>query len=120
MNQAPERIISWVYPSNTARQHRDIAFYNVKPDMNKVKQPYKNPTDKRIIELQKKTGGCKMYDWIEVNQIKNVNKDKTEHPCQMPQDVMDAVVGIIPKSDIYIRSFHGERKHRNSVNKMWI
>ena len=37
MNQAPERIISWVYPSNTARQHRDIAFYGIKPDMNRVR-----------------------------------------------------------------------------------
>ena len=76
MNQAPERIISWVYPSNTARQHRDIAFYGIKPDMNRVRQPYKNPDDKRVKELQKRTGGCKMYDWIEINQVKNVSKEK--------------------------------------------
>ena len=28
----PEKIISWVYNSNTARQHRDIAFYGIKLD----------------------------------------------------------------------------------------
>jgi hypothetical protein len=44
----PERVVSWVYNSNTARQHRDIAFFNVKPDFRKVGQPYKNTNDKRI------------------------------------------------------------------------
>lgn len=48
MNNTPEKVISWVYNSNTAKQHRDIAFFNIKPDMNRVKQPYKNPNDKRI------------------------------------------------------------------------
>ena len=46
----PERVIAWVYNSNTAKQHRDIAFFDVKPDMSKVRQPYKNPNDKRIKE----------------------------------------------------------------------
>lgn len=45
---APDRVVSWVYNSNTARQHRDIAFYGILPDFSKVKQPYKNPKDKRI------------------------------------------------------------------------
>ena len=47
----PNRIISWVYNSNTRRQHRDIAFYGIDPDFSKVKQPYKNPNDKRIQKL---------------------------------------------------------------------
>lgn len=46
----PSRICSWVYNSNTARQHRDVAFYGVEPDFKKVMQPYKNPNDKRIKE----------------------------------------------------------------------
>ena len=47
---APSRVVSWVYNSNTARQHRDIAFYGVTPDFTRLTQEYKNPTDKRIIE----------------------------------------------------------------------
>lgn len=47
MGRAPEKIISWVYNSNTTKQHRDIAYWGIKPDMNKIKQPYKNPKDKR-------------------------------------------------------------------------
>lgn len=46
----PKKVVSWVYNSNTAKQHRDIAFFDVKPDFTKVKQPYKNPTDKRIMQ----------------------------------------------------------------------
>ena len=45
---APSRVCAWVYNSNTAKQHRDIAFYNVLPDFTKTKQEYKNPNDKRI------------------------------------------------------------------------
>ena len=44
----PTRVCSWVYNSNTAKQHRDIAFFGVEPNFNQVLQPYKNPNDKRI------------------------------------------------------------------------
>ncbi len=54
---APQKVISWVYNSNTGKQHRDIAFFNIKPDMSKVRQPYKNLTDKRIIERMKSDVG---------------------------------------------------------------
>ena len=50
LGYAPERVVSWVYNSNTGKQHRDIAFYKIKPDFRKVLQPYKNPTDKRIAD----------------------------------------------------------------------
>lgn len=50
LGEAPERVVSWIYNSNTARQHRDIAFFGIKPDFSKVRQPYKNPNDKRIKE----------------------------------------------------------------------
>lgn len=53
----PEKVVSWVYNSNTAKQHRDIAFFGVKPDFRKMTQPYKNPNDKRIKE--RIANGCK-------------------------------------------------------------
>ena len=46
----PKRVLSWCYNSNTKRQHRDIAFYGIEPNMAQVVQPYKNPQDKRIAE----------------------------------------------------------------------
>ena len=51
LREAPEKVVSWVYNSNTAKQHRDIGYYRIKPDFNRVKQPYKNPTDKRVQKL---------------------------------------------------------------------
>ena len=57
---SPSKVVSWVYNSNTGKQHRDIAFFNVKPDFSKVRQPYKNPTDKRIAErIEAGSGGGK-------------------------------------------------------------
>lgn len=46
----PKKVVSWVYNSNTAKQHRDIAYYDIEPVFNKAWQPYKNPKDKRILE----------------------------------------------------------------------
>lgn len=104
INRTPERVVSWVYNSNTARQHRDIAFFGIKPDFNLVRQPYKNLNDKRIQKrISEGKTGAKIYDWWNINQVKNVSKDKTIHPCQMPQEVMDNVIGIIQnKNDIVI------------------
>lgn len=108
MGQAPERVVSWVYNSNTGRQHRDIAFFGVRPDFRKVTQPYKNPNDKRIRELiAKGRTGSKLYDWWNVNQVKNVSKDKTAHPCQMPVEVMANIAGILPDDITIIDPFMG-------------
>lgn len=93
---APDKVVSWVYNANTHRQHRDIAFYGVQPDFTRVKQPYKNPNDKRIKARIAKGLGARLYDWWNVNQVKNTSAEKTAHPCQMPLEVMDKVVGILP------------------------
>ena len=91
----PDKVVSWIYNSNLPRQHRDIAFFGIKPNFNQVIQPYKNPNDKRIKNSNNE--GARLYDWWEIQQIKNVSKGKTNHPCQMPQKVMDNIVGILPK-----------------------
>ena len=105
---SPTRVVSWVYNSNTAKQHRDIAFYGVKPNFNQVRQPYKNPNDKRIQQrIAEGKTGCKLYDWWNINQVKNVSKDKTAHPCQMPLEVMKNIVGILPKDSTIVDTFMG-------------
>lgn len=104
----PEKVISWVYNSNTGKQHRDIAFFGVKPDMSKVRQPYKNLNDKRIKErIARGCKGAKLYDWWNINQVKNVSKEKTEHPCQMPLEVMKNIAGILPDDCLIIDPFMG-------------
>ena len=105
---SPTRVVSWVYNSNTAKQHRDIAFYGVKPNFNQVRQPYKNPNDKRIQQrIAEGKTGCKLYDWWNINQVKNVSKDKTKHPCQMPLEVMKNIVGILPRDSTIVDPFMG-------------
>ncbi len=105
--EAPVRVVSWVYNSNTARQHRDIAFYGVKPDFGRVRQPYKNPGDKRIKERIAEGKGARLYDWWDVNQVKNTTRGKTAHPCQMPLEVMRRVIGILPDGIGVIDPFAG-------------
>lgn len=105
--QAPERVVSWVYPSNTAKQHRDIAYYGIAPDFRKEHQEYRNLNDRRIRERIAQGKHARLYDWWQVNQVKNVSKDKTKHPCQMPLDVMLKAVGILPDGVGVIDPFCG-------------
>lgn len=88
-----EQVVSWVYNSNTGKQSRLISWWGCKPDFRKVTQPYKNPNDKRVIKLiEKGKTGAKLYDWWEVNQVKNVSKEKTEHPCQIPEEIIKRII----------------------------
>lgn len=104
----PTKVVSWVYNSNTGKQHRDIAFFGVKPDFRKMTQPYKNPNDKRIKErIAKGCKGGRLYDWWEVNQVKNVSKKANTHPCVMPVEVMKRIVGILPDNIIVVDPFMG-------------
>ena len=50
-----------------------------------------------------------LYDWMEINQVKNVSKAKHGeiHPCQMPVDVMRRVVGVIPSDYVIVDPFMG-------------
>lgn len=105
--ESPERVVSWVYNSNTAKQHRDIAFYGIKPDFKRVKQPYKNQNDKRIKALMAQGKGARLYDWWEINQVKNVSAEKTAHPCQMPVEVMKRIIGVLPDNIGVIDPFVG-------------
>ena len=108
INKTPKRVVSWVYNSNTSKQHRDIAFFDITPDFNLVRQPYKNLNDKRIQKrIAEGKTGAKLYDWWNINQVKNVSKEKTNHPCQMPLEVMKNIIGVIPSNYIIIDPFMG-------------
>jgi len=88
-----EQVITWVYNSNTGKQSRLISFWGCKPDLSKVKQPYKNLNDKRIQKrISEGKTGAKLYDWWEINQVKNVSKEKTNHPCQIPEQLIKNII----------------------------
>lgn len=106
MGMFPERTVAWVYPSNTPRQHRTVAWFGCKPDFRLDGQEYRNPKDKRIAALIAQGKKAKLYDWWQVNQVKNVSRQKTSHPCQIPEELMRRIIRITP-SDLIIDPFAG-------------
>jgi DNA modification methylase len=109
LNVKCEQVVCWVYNSNTGKQSRLISWWGCKPDFNKVRQPYKNLNDKRIIKrIEEGKTGAKLYDWWEVNQVKNVSKEKTAHPCQIPEEIIKRIILTTAKeNDVIIDVFGG-------------
>ena len=104
-----EQIVCWVYNSNTGKQRRLISWLGCKPDFNKVRQPYKNLNDKRIQKrISEGKTGAKLYDWWNINQVKNVSKEKTKHPCQIPEEIINKIIRTTAKrGELIIDVFAG-------------
>ena len=103
-----QQVVSWVYPSNTAKQHRLISWWNCKPDFRKVGQDYKNPTDKRIQARIEAGFSARLYDWWEINQVKNVSKRGNPHPCPIPYELAVRIILISTEpGDLIIDPFAG-------------
>jgi len=133
-----KRWMTWHYPVNTGmsptnftRSQHSILFYikGAKPNtFNKddIAEPYRNPTDKRIKErIKNGSKGKTPYDVFQFNLVKNVSKDKTEHPCQIPVPLIEVFVKASSnKGDLILDPFGGSfstaiasKKHdRNSIS----
>jgi len=94
----------WVYNTNvghTPRRfttaHRSILHCR-KSENNKfykgnVAEPYKNPTDKRILgNIANGSKGRMPYSWFYFDLVKNVSKEKTFHACQIPQKLSEMLI----------------------------
>lgn len=102
------QVVSWVYNSNTAKQSRLIGWWSCKPDFKKGGQPYKNPTDKRIAKRISEGKTARLYDWWEINQVKNVSKKDNPHPCPIPYELAKRVIEISTEpGDLIIDPFAG-------------
>jgi adenine-specific DNA-methyltransferase len=99
------RWLTWHYPTNTGmsptnftRSQHSILFYvkGKKPktfNRNDILEPYKNLTDKRIkARIESGIKGRTPYDVFQFNIVKNVSKDKIDHPCQIPVPLLDIFV----------------------------
>ena len=99
------RWMTWHYPTNTGmsptnftRTQHSILFYikgKKAKTFNKddIAMPYKNPTDKRIKKkIKNGSKGRTPYDVFHFNIVKNVSKDKTSHPCQIPKELVKIFV----------------------------
>lgn len=105
----PNKSIAWCYNSNIARRVRLINFFNCDPDLSKVKQPYKNPNDKRVRKLiENGSKGRNMYEWFDdIQLVKNVSKEK-HHPCPVPIKLMERIITLCSnENDIILDPFMG-------------
>ena len=113
--------ISWVYPANIGHSknkfttaQRAILWLTkqetlskkdsksgktktieIKPKIRikRVYQDYKNPTDKRVRELIKNgSKGANLYNWWEINLVKNVSRDKKLYVNQIPREVLNRLI----------------------------
>ena len=94
----------WIYNTNVGhspkkftRAHRSILHCrkteNNKWFKNNVAEPYKNPTDKRILEnIAKGSSGRMPYSWLYFDLVKNVSRDKTIHSCQIPLGLVEKLI----------------------------
>jgi DNA modification methylase len=92
----PEHVGAWCYNGNIPRRFRLINYYGISPDYSRIKQPYKNPSDKRIKALiANGSDGTPLYEWwSDIQLVKNVSKEKTEHPCPVPEKLVERIITI--------------------------
>ena len=94
----------WVYNTNVGHTpkrfttaHRTILHVR-KSENNKfykdnVALPYRNPTDRRILQnLKNGSKGRMPYSWFYYDLVKNVSKEKTFHACQIPQKLTEMLI----------------------------
>ncbi len=106
----PDHTSVWCYNSQYNHRFRLINWYGVKPDYSRIKQPYKNPRDKRVAKkIVNGKKGSDLYEWWDDIQIvKNVSKEKGLHPCPVPETLMKRIIllGADP-NDIIVDPFAG-------------
>ncbi|QWR76094.1 DNA-methyltransferase [Candidatus Magnetomonas plexicatena] len=110
----------WVYNSNVGhsprkftRAHRSILHCRKNKESkwykSQVAEPYKNPTDKRIINnIANGSSGRMPYSWLYFDLVKNVSKDKTMHSCQIPTGLVEKLIKASTiENDIVLIHFAG-------------
>lgn len=96
--------ITWAYPANfghstkrwTNASRTILWLVKGEPEFygERVVQPYKNPTDRRIRKLIHEEGkmGTSLYNWWKVNLCKNVSKDKRDYSNQIPEELLERII----------------------------
>ena len=103
----PSKVVAWVYHANTPKQWRSVAWFGCEPDLSLDGQPYRNPSDKRIQKRIAEGHSARLYDWWEIEQVKNVSHEKTEHPCQIPETLMKKILVVTPDAQVILDPFMG-------------
>jgi DNA modification methylase len=111
---------AWIYNTNVGHSpkrfttaHRSILHCR-KTENNHfykdhVAEPYKNPTDRRILNnLANGSKGRMPYDWLYFDLVKNVSCEKTFHACQIPKALSELLIKSCTKpKDVVLILFGG-------------
>jgi DNA modification methylase len=119
----PTKCIQWVYNSNMPRNHRTIAFFNCKPDMNKVKRMPKQLDDKRNYDSNGDIKLVRINDWWKIPIVVNVSKEKEDYSCQIPEKVIERIIKTVAENEIIFDPFMGTGTTlavANKLNKKYI
>ena len=103
----PTKCIQWVYNSNMPRNHRTIAFFNCKPNMNKVKRMPKQLEDKRNYDSNGDIKLVRINDWWKIPIVVNVSKEKEDYSCQIPEKVIERIIKTTAENEIIFDAFMG-------------
>ncbi|MDI6735014.1 MAG: site-specific DNA-methyltransferase [bacterium] len=111
---------AWVYNTNVGHSpnrfttaHRNVLHCRKTKESkfykDNVAVPYKNPTDKRILQnLSNGSKGRMPYDWLYFDLVKNISKEKTFHACQIPQKLSEMLIkSCTMEGDIILILFGG-------------
>lgn len=94
----------WIYNTNVGHSskrftnaHRSILHATKSKENNFYKDnvalPYQNPKDKRILNrISNGHQGRMPYSWFYFDLVKNVNKEKTFHSCQIPLPLVEMLI----------------------------
>jgi len=98
------RLLAWIYHQHTGgrpfrrgtRLWAWLAKAGAEPRIGREATlgTYRNPTDARIKERLGRGLRPVDYDWWMIEQVKNVSREKTEHPCQVPEAMISRVLGL--------------------------
>jgi DNA modification methylase len=106
----PDHVGAWCVNSNLPNRLRLIAYYGVTPDYTRIRQPYKNLTDKRIRErVNNGEIGGQLYEWwSDINLVKNVTKGDKSHPCPIPEALARRIIALCANpGDVIFDPFAG-------------
>lgn len=98
-----EEVVSWTYSTRRKKQHRLISWWGCSPDFSKIKEPYAEATLKDKRNQHKLKDGRDLKDYWHIQFIKGggrprvdgapaVNKEKTDHPCQIPEEIIRRII----------------------------
>ena len=103
MKKEPTKVISWNYNSNLSRNYRLISCFNCVPDFTRLPRPYEATYDRRV-QKSVLDGRLKpLRDWWDdITPINNVSKERTEHPCQIPEKLCERLLAILTKEGMTV------------------